>query len=480
MTLKKLIPLLLFVLLIAAACGGGVQDATTDRSDTDDSAPAEVVDETSEDEADDAASEDQTSDGEAGDAETDEDDTDDTEETTSHEAGTEDTALDSAEDAAGAEVVPDNVVDNGDGTSTTSIGPFEVTHPSEWSAIEAQGGSLLIANLNPEEVADSSQIPDDAVIIQYRVFGRSRVTGLDEEPTPTSVLTALTADVADAEGNTPEVTEITRDTFNYARVDVSTPELANIAYAYGLSDESFALVTSSSLDAEGTSLQDAEDTVLDILDSVTMTIETPISEDAQTRYDDLPQSFSEQGFPQLGDEDAPVQLVEIASYDCPACRFFHESVLPDLMPRIEAGELLYIYVPIFGTGGIANGDNAARAAICAGESGEFWSMHDALYTWQDFGQFAYLYERVQQGFVELGLDAEAFNTCYVSEETDTVLQAAFDEARALGDQFAGTPAILVNGVLVPNDVEELNAAIDLAASGDLEAEAEVTEDAASE
>lgn len=47
------------------------------------------------------------------------------------------------------------------------------------------------------------------------------------------------------------------------------------------------------------------------------------------------------GIMTLGEADAPAVLVEFASVTCGHCAAFHHEILPELKPRIEAGELRY-------------------------------------------------------------------------------------------------------------------------------------------
>ena len=194
-------------------------------------------------------------------------------------------------------------------------------------------------------------------------------------------------------------------------------------------------------------------------------IQAPITEESLTRYDDLEQSVNELGFPVLGNPDAPVVVTEIGSFDCPHCGTFHETMFPELLPRVEAGEIQFVYVPVFGTGNLPNGQGAAMASICALEQDSFWLFHDMLFGWQSFGTSAFSTERINAGVEALELDAEAFAECMNSEDTIATLENAFTTAREL-PEFSGTPTILVNGEKVDNGINVINEAIDNALAGD--------------
>src|SRR5690349_12070288 len=53
--------------------------------------------------------------------------------------------------------------------------------------------------------------------------------------------------------------------------------------------------------------------------------EAPIPTGAEAAYAGIPQSTTADGFPVLGSDDAPVKVIEYASFDCPHCLEFHQT-----------------------------------------------------------------------------------------------------------------------------------------------------------
>jgi len=50
----------------------------------------------------------------------------------------------------------------------------------------------------------------------------------------------------------------------------------------------------------------------------------------------------------LGDENAPITMVEYASYTCPHCRTFHKDVFPQLKADyIDTGKVRFIYREVY-------------------------------------------------------------------------------------------------------------------------------------
>lgn len=146
----------------------------------------------------------------------------------------------------------------------------------------------------------------------------------------------------------------------------------------------------------------------------------------------------------VGPEDAPVTVWEFADYTCPHCARFAALPGPALKrdyARSGQVRMLFYDFPLRQQG---NSIPSALAARCAGEQGEYWAMHDRLFSEQQEwatddspeGKFAD-YAR------DIGLDIGAFNECYSERRFLEEIMAS----RRFGDQLgvSGTPALLVDG-----------------------------------
>jgi protein-disulfide isomerase len=217
--------------------------------------------------------------------------------------------------------------------------------------------------------------------------------------------------------------------------------------------------------------------------------EAPIPEAALTRYEGITSTRTTDGYPRLGDPDAPVQVAEYSSFGCPGCKLFHDEAIDALVERVRGGNMAFTYVPLWQRSGasVANTQGAARAAVCAGEQNAFWAIHDAFFEWQSvYGNQAFTNSRILTGVAALGLDRAEYDACIGSGSPDEVLNRAQQQATTLIN-FVGTPTIAINGV-VPVDSEgspytetsDILTAIDNAIAGavarrqQLEATAEVT------
>ena len=182
----------------------------------------------------------------------------------------------------------------------------------------------------------------------------------------------------------------------------------------------------------------------------TVPVEAPVPTESVSRYADLQQSRTEQGYARLGDPRAPVPVALYCDFDSEACRTFHDQVFDPIIERVRTGDISFAFVPLYGR--VGNSEGASRAAVCAGQQGGFWRMADALYLWlAQYGQVqAFTNNRILSGVSNLGLDRMAFDGCIAGDSPAEVINAAVQEVTGLTN-FRGAPAVAVNGVLIVDD-----------------------------
>ena len=116
----------------------------------------------------------------------------------------------------------------------------------------------------------------------------------------------------------------------------------------------------------------------------------------------------------LGNPNAPVQIMEFADFECPACGQFATITEPDVRQRIvNAGLASYRYFD-FPLSQHRNTMPASNAAACAADQGKFWQMHDKLF----YGQPEWNGEATDDPMKvfsryakEIGLDVNSWKTC---------------------------------------------------------------------
>ncbi|NDJ78476.1 MAG: thioredoxin domain-containing protein [Chloroflexi bacterium] len=194
-----------------------------------------------------------------------------------------------------------------------------------------------------------------------------------------------------------------------------------------------------------------------------MPLDGPIPDGVQERYTELPRDYTAQDFPRLGDPNAPVLVEDFSSYACPHCQDLHTGQFANLLDEIAAGQVQYVFVPVRHIG--SGAEEAAMAALCAGQQGQFWEMTDALFHWQDeFRLRVFDERRIKTGVDNLGLDRQQFDQCYDNNYVEGTLDEA--EAEFRRRDLSGTPSVFVNGEatsirLLENEIADQIAALDV-------------------
>jgi protein-disulfide isomerase len=163
----------------------------------------------------------------------------------------------------------------------------------------------------------------------------------------------------------------------------------------------------------------------------------------------------------MGNDKAPVTVIEYASMTCPHCAHFQETTFPELKKRyIDTGKVRYIFreFPL---------DTLAAAAFmlarCAGEkdSSKYFALVDTLFRQQR--QWAVerpipplLAIAKQAGFTE-----ESFNSCLANQKMldgiESIRQRAVNQFKV-----ESTPTFFINGTAYPGalSIDDMAKAID--------------------
>ncbi|MFN8421071.1 MAG: thioredoxin domain-containing protein [Anaerolineae bacterium] len=155
------------------------------------------------------------------------------------------------------------------------------------------------------------------------------------------------------------------------------------------------------------------------------------------------QGTTAEGYYYVGNPDAPVVLEEFSSFSCPHCKDYHDQVLENIHDKIESGQVKLIYMPLTNFGPF-DSTNMTKAAMCAGQQGKFWQMHDLMFDWQSrYGTGANDARRLSAGAAALGLDQGTFDSCFNGSSLNDTLKKSAEEAAKRG--VAGTPTLYLNG-----------------------------------
>jgi len=143
--------------------------------------------------------------------------------------------------------------------------------------------------------------------------------------------------------------------------------------------------------------------------------------------------------PSRGPATAKVTIVEFSDFQCPFCSRAKETV-DEVMEAY--GDKIRLVFRNFPLGFHDKAAGAAKAGLCAADQGQFWPMHDRMFSHQDkLGT-----EELKAGAKALGLDTARFDRCLDSDEKAAAL--AKDKADGEAAGVSGTPAFFVNGRLL--------------------------------
>lgn len=173
---------------------------------------------------------------------------------------------------------------------------------------------------------------------------------------------------------------------------------------------------------------------------------------------------------ELGPAEAKVVIEEYGDYQCPACKYWQDTVEPkivaDYLQTGKSVKLVFKPFPFLDAQSAARESHVTlEAAYCAADQNRFWDYHQAIYSNQPRGENTGFWSiaRLQQLAQTLGLDNTLFNGCLASNKYKQRAIAAENDAPQRG--VRGTPTIFVNGVMLANnDYATLRQAVDKALS----------------
>ncbi len=150
--------------------------------------------------------------------------------------------------------------------------------------------------------------------------------------------------------------------------------------------------------------------------------------------------------PVLGDPDAPVTLIEFSDFQCPFCRRFYETTLPQIKENYVATGKVKLVFRDFPLPFHPMAIPAAQSANCAGEQNKYWEMHDQIFDQQagESGTVSFTEEDLITWAAGVAdLDQAAWQTCFESDKYTTEINNDLADGSAAG--VSGTPTVFVNG-----------------------------------
>jgi protein-disulfide isomerase len=152
----------------------------------------------------------------------------------------------------------------------------------------------------------------------------------------------------------------------------------------------------------------------------------------------------------MGDPEAPVQILEFADFECPACGQFATITEPDVRSRLIQTGIANLRFFDYPLPQHRNSLPAHNAAACAATQGKFWEMHDKLFAGQldwSTGRTSNP-KRIFSGYArEIRLDVGQWEDCYDNRRQEARIRANQQEGERR--QIGSTPTFVVGRRMAP-------------------------------
>jgi len=147
----------------------------------------------------------------------------------------------------------------------------------------------------------------------------------------------------------------------------------------------------------------------------------------------------------LGNTEAPVELIEYASFTCPHCKSFHEGIYPQLKADyIDTGNVKFVYREVYFD---RFGLWASMIARCFGDE-RFFAFTDVLYkeqsNWTAGGDPQLVIDNLRRLAKTAGMTDETLDACMSDADMAQALVAWYQE-NADRDNVSSTPSFVING-----------------------------------
>ena len=164
----------------------------------------------------------------------------------------------------------------------------------------------------------------------------------------------------------------------------------------------------------------------------------------------------------LGEDNAPVTIIEYGSFTCPHCAAWHADVYPQLKADyIDTGKARFVfrevYLDRFGLW-------ASMIARCGGEM-RFFPIHDMIYEqqreWIGDQQPQTIADNLRRLGLAAGIGQEQLDAC-LNDAAQAEALVAWYQSNAEADAIDSTPTFLINGEKASGEMpyEEFKALVD--------------------
>ena len=154
-----------------------------------------------------------------------------------------------------------------------------------------------------------------------------------------------------------------------------------------------------------------------------------------------PAKLIENGSPFLGNQDAPITILEWGDYQCTFCYKFHQNTLQIINEDfIKTGKVKVVFkdFPLNGP----DSKLAAEASYCAQDQEKYWQYHDEVYRNWGGERTGWITREALTEFAQVvNLDTEKFNKCLDDNKYESKVNSLYEFGNDIG--IDATPSFLV-------------------------------------
>jgi len=171
------------------------------------------------------------------------------------------------------------------------------------------------------------------------------------------------------------------------------------------------------------------------------------------------------GQPVLGQENAPVTVVEFGDFKCPSCKAWGETVYPQLVQDyIFSGDVKFSYVNVLFHGKESVLGSMAAESVYKQDPDVYWDFHKSLFDAQPTENHDASWITTEK-VLEIAKGTPSINQEQLKQDVDqelTAEQVEIDKDLFTKHNVSQTPTININGITMedPFDYEAIKEVID--------------------
>lgn len=149
--------------------------------------------------------------------------------------------------------------------------------------------------------------------------------------------------------------------------------------------------------------------------------------------------------PVIGNQDAPITIVEFSDFQCPFCARFQMQTLPSILEQyVETGKVKFVYRDFPIQSSHSNAMIAAVASECAHEQDKYWEYHNKLFenqtVWTKMETMTVI-TTFKEFATKLNLNKEQFDSCLDLGKYIEEINNDLKDGRDYG--ITGTPGFFI-------------------------------------